>query len=1042
VREIPTRRRTDALADERKLVTVLFADLHGSTELVSDLDPEAALDRLTPALDAMSAAIHHYGGIVLKTQGDGVLAVFGAPAADADHALRACLAALETHERLSAAGTGVFTARIGLNSGEVVVHRASGDLFDNYDATGGAVNLAARLEAMATPGSTLLSGETFALARGRIEARSLGPATVRGFANKVELYELVGRHPGTRWQARAALGLTTFVGRAAEIVTARGMVERVVAGEGQMLAIVGEPGVGKSRLAHELVATNCSGWPVWEIAADPTRADSTLGPIRDLILRWIGAEAEDDQLTVARKLDAALSNARSRAGGLRAALGSLLQLPIEDRVWRSLEPAARRRRVRLALCALMAQGARRNPRVILVEDAHWLDQETEAFLDTLQKRLARLPIFLLVTARPPLARQWTSGVARLELPPLAERAAAELVDTLIGVDATTTPLKTRLLSRAGGVPLFLEEAVRGLAQDGALQGEPGQYVFAGPAGDPRVPPTVHGVIAARIDALHGGPKRLLQLLASMGNAVPVGWLEILSEGWAADPAASLRVLEESALVTESKPAPDRHVVPQHDLVREVAYGSLLAAARRDLHGRLLSGIEKASGDRLGEYVDQMCRHAELAELWPRAVRYAAAAAENAIERSAYSPAVAFCERSIAALDRLPRDPDTDRQRIDARLRLRSALGATADLDRALAVLDEADRLAVAIDDQHRRAAVAAQSTSVLNFAGTPKLAIARGREALAIAREVGDLSLIHNAELALGQAFYAHGSFAEAVATLEPATEALRQSDPGSRLGTTGTTALLCSMMLATACACLGEFGRADESIRFAAEIARDTGRPYDAVAWRYGAGFTAMYRGEIGLAISLLEPALSDCRRNEIALFLPVIGAQLGAAYAAVGRLPQGILLLQETIEVAARIKHHAVHAGASAALALIMAGGGRGRDALPHAEASLATACAQGLQNVETLARRAVAAVMAQSGDFKAAFDQLSVALSLSERIGTRPTTGQILVMRGRLAAISKLVNEARQDYEQAAALFQQLGMLTPATRAAAALQELTTP
>jgi class 3 adenylate cyclase len=517
-----------SLAGERKQVTVLFADLKGSLELLVDRDPEEARRLLDPVLDRMMEAVHRYEGTVNQVMGDGIMALFGAPLALEDHAVRACRAALWMQERVGRYGDEVQKAhgipiqiRVGINSGEVVVRSIGSDLSMDYTALGQTTHLAARMEQMAKPGSVLLAVDTLRLAEGYVQVKPLGPVPVRGLAHPVEVFELAGAAPArTRLQVAAARGLTRFVGRDAEIAALRRSLERARGGEGQVVAIVGEAGFGKSRLAWELTHSHRThGWLVLESSAVSFGRVTPWLPVVELLKRYFQIEETDDPRRIREKLTGKLVTLDQALQPTLPAFQALLEIPVEDPGWAALEPAARRRRTREAIKSLFLRESQVQPVLLVFEDLHWIDPDTQAFLDGLVESLPAARLLLLVNYRPEYQHGWSSRstYAQLRLEPLAPETAEDLLQGLVGDDAGLGPVRRLLVDLTQGNPFFLEESVRSLVETKALVGEPGRYRLARSVPTLQVPATVQAVLAARIDRLAPNDKHLLQAASVIGR---------------------------------------------------------------------------------------------------------------------------------------------------------------------------------------------------------------------------------------------------------------------------------------------------------------------------------------------------------------------------------------------------------------------------------------------------------------------------------------------------------------------------------------------
>ena len=433
---------------ERKLVTVLFADLKGSMELLADRDPEDARRLLDPVLDLMMEAVHRFEGTVNQVMGDGIMALFGAPLAHEDHAARACYAALRMQEAMARYTEVVrlqdgvtIRIRVGLNSGEVVVRTIGSDLRMDYSAIGQTTHLAARMEQLAAPGSSLLTADTLRFVQGLVEVNSLGLVPVKGLDAPVEVYELLGRGAArTRFQATATRGLTHFVGRDAEFALLRRAVDRARAGHGQVVAMVGEAGLGKSRLLFVFLhSPQVTGWRVLQGGALAHGHATAYLPVIDLLHSYFAISDSDSQDQIREKI-------RNVLGAASLPLLSLLDVRVDDPEWQDLDPPLRRRRILDALKDLVFQESRRQPLLVVFEDLHWADSATQAFLDTLVDSLPSANIVLLANYRPEYQHTWGKKTyyTQLRLDPLDQQSVNDLLGALLGDDPSLASLSPSL----------------------------------------------------------------------------------------------------------------------------------------------------------------------------------------------------------------------------------------------------------------------------------------------------------------------------------------------------------------------------------------------------------------------------------------------------------------------------------------------------------------------------------------------------------------------------------------------------------------------
>src|SRR5438132_5290913 len=478
----------------------------------------------------MMDAVHRYEGTVNQVLGDGIMALFGAPVAHEDHAVRACYAALAMQAAMRRYAEEVrrshgleMLARVGLHSGEVVVRAIGNDLHMDYSAVGQTTHLAARMEQLATPGSIRLTAATLRLAEGLVQVNTLGPFPVKGLAEPVEVFELVGASAvRRRLQAAAARGLTRFVGRQQELAALQQALEPAGAGHGQIVAVVGEAGVGKSRLIYEFVHSHhTQGWAVLESASVSYGKATPYFPVIDLLKRYSHIEDHDDSRTIRAKVTGQVLTLDPTLQEAVPALLSLLDALPDDSPFLKLDPPQRRQRTLDALKRVLLRESQVQPLVLVFEDLHWIDAETQALLDTLAESLPTARLLLLVNYRPEYQHSWGSKTyyTQLRLDPLPLASANALLQALLGDDPSLAPFTQLLIARTQGNPFFLEESVRALVETGVLIGERGAYRLAKALQELHVPATVQAVLAARIDRLPAEDKRLLQTAAVIGTDV-------------------------------------------------------------------------------------------------------------------------------------------------------------------------------------------------------------------------------------------------------------------------------------------------------------------------------------------------------------------------------------------------------------------------------------------------------------------------------------------------------------------------------------------
>ena len=662
-----------SLEGERKQVTALFADLRGSMELLESVDPEEARRLMDPAVQLMMDAVHRYEGTVNHVLGDGVMALFGAPIAHEDAPRRALYAALAIRDSISRYGEqvrrekgAVIQVRVGVNSGEVVVRSIGSDLRLDYSAVGHAVGLAARMESLANPNTVLVTGGTYALTEDYFRWSALGPIAVKGSSQPVEAYELLGASDvRTRLQAGARRGLTPFIGRSREMDHLKENLELAKRGHGQVVGVVGDPGVGKSRLFLELKGLDRTGGCLILEASSVSFGKATAYlPLIDVLRGYFRIDAEDGPDAVREKV---IGRLLALDESLRDTVPRFLDLLTEGDEQVAAEDADHRRRLRTdAVKRLFFRESARQPLVIIFEDLHWVDGDTLALLGALIEGLPTSRVLLLTNYRPEFSSPWAARgyFSLLRLDPLEEESAEELLSALLGPDAALMELRSLLLQRAGGNPFFTEELVRSLVDRGALAGHPGAYQPAGDISRLELPPTVQGVLAGRIDRLEPDAKRTLQTAAVIGKDFILPLLERVSDLSPEGLATALDALKDSEFIYEQAIYPEVEYTFKHALTQEVAAQGLLAERRRALQRLVGEAIEGLYADRLDEYAGALAHHFAQSDDQDKAVRYLHLAGVRAGRLGATTEAMALLEDARVRARQLPQTEERDRARLE------------------------------------------------------------------------------------------------------------------------------------------------------------------------------------------------------------------------------------------------------------------------------------------------------------------------------------------------------------------------------------------
>ena len=1031
---------------ERKQVTVLFADLKGSMELLADRDPEEARKVLDPVLERMMEAIHHYEGTVNQVLGDGIMALFGAPLAHEDHAVRACYAALRMQESVKRYAEEVqrtegipIQIRVGINSGEVVVRSIGSDLHMDYTAVGQTTHLAARMEQMAMPGSILITADTLRLAEGYVQVKPLGPVSIKGLSGPVEVFEVAGAGPArTRLQSAAARGLTRFVGRDPELETLRHALEKARAGHGQVVALVGEPGVGKSRLFWEFTRSHrTQGWLILESGSVSYGKASAYLPVIDLLKAYFQIETRDEARKVREKVTGKLLTLDRALEPALPAFEALLDVAVKDAEWQALDPDHRRQRTLDAVKRLLLRESQVQPLILVFEDLHWIDAETEALLYGLMEALPTARLLLLVNYRPEYRHGWGSKTyyTQLRIDPLPPENADELLRALLGDDPGFEPLKKLLIERTEGNPFFLEESVRTLVETQILIGERGAYRLAKAPQRTQVPATVQAVLAARIDRLPTQEKTLLQTAAVIGKDVPFSLLHLIADLPEEALRRGLGHLQAAEFLYETTLFPELEYTFKHALTHEVAYQSLLHERRRALHTRIVEAIEGVYPDRLAEQVDRLAHHAFRGEIWEKAVAYLRQAGAKAAARSAHREAVACFEQALEALAHLPESRGTLEQAIDLRFDLRSSLHILGELGRILEYLRQAETLAESLGDQRRLGRVFSHMTQYFWLTGDNTRGIRSGQRALEIAMATGDLALQAATNFHLGELYDALGDHRRAAEVLRSNVEALDQESLPEPLRRSALP-IHSRAWLALSLAELGEFAEGVVPAEEAVRLAEAADRPFDLVTAYFGVGYLHLRRGDLDRAIPILERILALIQAGNFSTWFGTIESSLGYAYALSGRMGDALPLLER-----AMARERGYYRRRLAYLSEAYLREGRFEEAIRLAQQFFQRSHDRKERGYEAWALRLLGEIASHRDppEVEKAEDHYHQALALAAELGMRPLVAQIHLELGGLYRRTGERAKAREHLTIASGLFREMEMRFWLERAEAELKAL---
>jgi class 3 adenylate cyclase/tetratricopeptide (TPR) repeat protein len=902
-----------ALEGERKQVTVLFADIKGSMELLVDRDPEDAKKLIDPVLERMIEAVHRYEGTVNKVLGDGIMALFGAPLAHEDHAVRACYAALRMQETVTRYADEVrrsygvpITIRIGINSGEIVIGTIGNDLNMEYTVIGQTAHLAARMEQMAKPGSILTTPDTFRLAEGFVAMKSLGPMPVRGLADLLEVYDVTGvGEARTRLQAAAGRGLTRFVGRDVELDQLRRAQQLAGQKRGQVAALVGQAGVGKSRLVHEFAHSHqTSGWLVMVSNSTSYGHAMPYLPIIELLRSYFKIGASDGAQAIREKVSGKILTLDPSLQDAILPILDLLDALDAGHPFRSLEPDQHRQHTYQAVIRLVLSENRVQPVIAIFEDLHWYDSLTLGLLQELVVRAQNARLLLLVTYRPEYHDEWRNrpNYHQLHLDPFASESLAALLQALLGSNPNLQILKSFLMQRASGNPFFIEEIVRALVDTGVIEGTRSNYRLAKPFSGHEIPPTVQAVLAARIDGLPAAEKRLLQEASVIGHDVLFALLHAISGLPEDELRGLLDQVQDAEFLYATQLFPDLQYSFTHSLTHDVTYNGVLHDRRRDIHARIVNAIEKLHAGHLDEQIERLAHHAVRGELKDKAVHYLRRAGAKAAARSALADARACFEQALDILKTQPENETTLEQGFEIRLELRPVLRQLDEGRQMLEQLREAEVIATRLKDDRRRGLVCALMTTVHSSVDQLDEALATGSRALEIAERLDDAKLRFLSTSNLSQVYCYRGEYERAVELATSNLAALPAEWVNEHFGLSVPLSIFDRAWLIMS---LAELGRFAEAARYEAEaikIAEATEYAFT-IGWaHFAACMPHLIKGDWAKARTLVEHWNAALRTGNVATQLPWAVAASAWTLAQVGETDEALDRVQEAEQLLER--------------------------------------------------------------------------------------------------------------------------------------------
>ena len=763
-----------SLEGERKIVTVLFADVANYTSMSEKLDPEEVHQIMDGAFNILMDEIHKFEGTINQFTGDGIMALFGAPIAHENHAQRACHAALAIQKAIKEYGekiqntTGVdFKMRIGINSGPVIVGAIGDDLRMDYTAVGDTTNLAARMESAAKPGTIMVSADTHRAIERYFDFKDIGALEIKGKEFPQKAYELLkASDVVTRLDASVAKGLTRFVGRQSSMTSLMEIYNKVTSGAGQVVGVVGEAGVGKSRLILEMKNRLPENEYTYLEGQCLQYGSSILYvPVLDILKSLFDIKDDDREYIIKKKIKDKISQYKDLEGALPA-FQDLLSVKVDDEHFLKLEPKNKREKIFESIRDLFISVSQEKPLIVVIEDLHWIDEASEAFFNYLIEWIANTSIMLVLLYRTEYRHQWGSKTYyhKIGLDQLGADSSAELVKSMLEEGDVAPELKELILNRAAGNPLFMEELTHTLIENGTIKKAESRYVLSRNISDIQIPDTVQGIIAARMDRLEENLKRTMQVASVIGRDFAFRILQTIT-GMREELKSYLLNLQGLEFIYEKRLFPELEYIFKHALTREVAYNSLLVKRRKDIHENIGKAIEEIYRDRLEEFYEILSYHYLMSDSYQKASEYLKLSGNKAFSKYANQEAYHYYKEALNTLKKLPETVDRKKEEIEIGLLMLNPIPPIGFPEEAKGIIINSQKLAKELGDKESELFFFIYILGYYLIKGNPKKVIKYGEPFLLEAQNNNDFERIIALSRALDFANFAIGNFLKVLDT-------------------------------------------------------------------------------------------------------------------------------------------------------------------------------------------------------------------------------------------------------------------------------------
>jgi class 3 adenylate cyclase/tetratricopeptide (TPR) repeat protein len=1028
-----------AVEGERKVVTVFFADVANYTAIAEKCDPEEVHQIMDGCFKILMDGIHRYEGTINQFTGDGIMAIFGAPIAHENHAQRACYSALSIQRAIEDYGDKLradcgleFKMRFGINSGLVMVGAIGNDLRMDYTADGDTTNLASRLESIAEPGSVLVSENTYRLIKAYFKLKALGPVTLKGKEEPQNAYLLIdSTSVKTRFEEAVSKGLVRFVGRKNSMATLRNIWNRATDGFGQVLGIMGEPGVGKSRLMLEFKRS---------LADDdihflqgrclPHGGSIAYLPFLDILKAHFSIkEGQDDSGSTKNIKEKITFMDKKTSPFMLSAFQQLLSLKTDDESWHALEPKKRRYHIFETIKCLFIRMSQEKPLVILVDDLQWMDKTSEEFLSYFIDSISQNPILLVLLYRPEYSHPWEkkSYYCRIGLGQLTEKSSLELISAVLEEGAAEDELEQLILRQSAGNPLFIEELIHSLRENHLIEKKNGRFVLVGRFDSMHIPDTIHGIVAARIDKLDDTLKRITQAASVIGHNFGYRLLQTIT-GMGEELKSSLDKLQSVELIYEKALFPEPEYAFKHSLIQEVAYGTLLLKRRVGLHVKIGLALESLYADKLDEFYEILAHHFLVGEEYPKAHQYLKLSGNKAEFNFSHLEALHFFEKALRTSDKLATQGEINAEKLEIYNLMRRPLAMLGYPQNALKVLTEGVDLATAMGDQKSLARFHNYISLLYTARGESLLSIAHSEKSFHEAAKIEDIEIMAPLALPLCYAYITSCKYKELIYVSSKVAESIKRL--GREADSFNTPFHLYSFLLGlcgTGLGMLGDFKKAEVDCQKGLDHAVRSGHKMTLAFAELQCATILVMKGEGKNAIAHCQRSVEFCKDIGWVTILSQAWTILGYSHYLLGELDRAREFVGKGLKIQEDSKIEAMLSLHYWVLAMVLFDEGDLEEALRSSEKALELSIYKNERRYEGLSRIWIGRIL--GGKEKRRYREgeqfiLEGCLVLKE-LGLRPAVAQGHFYLGELYRNAGDESKAVEHLNTARSMFEEMEM-----------------